>query len=391
VFGCVLFAAGYWPIIDHFRSIGGGDGGSVDISEYGFVAGCSGEFSLLEPVVDLRFAEIYKKLLPSVVEDMTDGPSDLVALLSPSSAIPVETVDVVGDVDDAGQVAAVSSPAKVTTVYLAKTVQKGDFAGAKVAAGKIKSNFYVDARNAGIPAAVVDSVIKNLSAKVDFRRSLHPGDAFEIMYDAKNRLVCSKITTKRREFSVYSYPSGSGSSYFLANGEKAIQPAISNNSATFGPPLLGKLSISDGFGRRLHPITRRPHDHAGVDFRAQVGTPIIAIYDGVVTRASYYGGYGYCVDLDHPNGYSSRYAHLSRINVRHGQKVRKGQVLALSGSSGLVTGAHCHVELARNKVVIDPFSVKMMPVKKTEPARVANAAAFQSHVNMVNGAMREAR
>jgi murein DD-endopeptidase MepM/ murein hydrolase activator NlpD len=271
-----------------------------------------------------------------------------------------------------------------TTVYLAKTIQDGEFVGAKVATGKIKSNFYVDARNAGVPADIVNTVVMNLSSKVDFRRSLQSGDSFEIMYDPKNKLIYSKITTRRREFSVYRYSFGKESAYFFASGERVVPAPKANSGAFFGPPLLGKLSVSDGFGVRLHPITRHRHIHSGVDFVVPVGTPVIAVYDGVVTRASYYGGYGYCVDVSHPNGYSSRYAHLSKFKVRPGQKVNKGQILALSGRSGLVTGAHCHMELAKNRKPINPFSVKMMPVEKPKVARVVDARAFRSYVNRVN-------
>jgi murein DD-endopeptidase MepM/ murein hydrolase activator NlpD len=226
---------------------------------------------------------------------------------------------------------------------------------------KIKSNFYVDARSLGIPASVVDSIIKTLSEKIDFRRSLNKGDKFEILYSKKNEMLYTKITTKKREFSVYRFTNGKSSAYYFANGEKSCSVAHNN---FFGLPLNGKLSVSDRYGWRRHPFTGQYHHHTGVDLRAAYGSSVLAIYDGVVTRASYYCGYGHCVDIKHASGYSSRYAHLSKYAVRVGNQVKKGQVIGKVGSSGISTGAHLHLELAKNNAVLNPFSVKMLPTEK---------------------------
>ncbi|GHT97776.1 hypothetical protein FACS1894126_2450 [Alphaproteobacteria bacterium] len=269
-----------------------------------------------------------------------------------------------------------------------EVVKTGEFAGAKVVKSCIKSNFYVDARRLGVPAKVVDAVVKNMSSKIDFRRSLKVGDSFEILYDKKNDLLYSKIATKRKEIALYRFPDGKTSSYFFANGEKVQQP--SSNSTSFGAPLLGKLVISDHFGRRMHPITRKYHIHTGVDFRAPYGSPVCAIYDGVVTRASHYQGYGKCVDICHTNGYSSRYGHLSKYAVKCGAKVKKGQIIAYIGSSGISTGPHVHLELARNNMPMDPLKVKMMPTN-TEKQGVSNKKAFRSFVSRIDSIIKSKR
>jgi murein DD-endopeptidase MepM/ murein hydrolase activator NlpD len=224
----------------------------------------------------------------------------------------------------------------------------------------IKSNFYCDARKLGIPAVVVDSVINNLSKKVDFRRTLKKGDEFEIRYNSKNVMLYSKITTKRKQASVYRMTDKSGSSYYFDNGVKI---AARSNSNVFAPPLKGKLCVSSAFGSRIHPIKRMRLMHTGVDLKAQHGTPVYAIFDGVVTRASPYDGYGNCIDVHHSSTYSSRYAHLSRYAVRYGTKVKRGQLIGYTGSTGTSTGPHLHFELAKNDSVVNPLSVKMMPVE----------------------------
>ncbi len=141
------------------------------------------------------------------------------------------------------------------------------------------------------------------------------------------------------------------------------------------------MRVSSPFGVRIHPITRVRKKHNGVDLAAGHGTPIYAIYDGVVTRASRYSGYGKCVDIKHKNGYASRYGHLSRMVVRLGSKVRKGQLIAYSGATGAATGPHLHLELARNNVNVNPLSVKMMPEKEQH---VSNRRQFNSLKNYFN-------
>jgi murein DD-endopeptidase MepM/ murein hydrolase activator NlpD len=247
----------------------------------------------------------------------------------------------------------------------------GELAGARYARGKIKSNFYSDARDLGVPAAVVDSVTGNLSSQIDFGRTLKKGDTFEIIYHG-NVMLYSKIVTRRRKAVVYKFPQGRGSAYYFENGVKVVQNTRSNS---FAPPLKGRLRVSSPFGNRKHPVYGRNHCHTGVDLSAPYGTPVYAIFDGIVTRASPYYGYGNCVDVRHASGYSSRYGHLSRYAVRHGARVKKNQLIGYIGASGTSTGAHLHLELARNNKVINPLSVKMIP---DEVATVSNRKSFNA-------------
>ena len=108
------------------------------------------------------------------------------------------------------------------------------------------------------------------------------------------------------------------------------------------------------------------------------GTPVYAVYDGVVTRSSWYAGYGKCVCLRHANGYTSLYGHLSRLVANVGARVKKGQLIAYSGSTGVATGPHLHLELARNHVRLNPMNVKMMEEK---PQKVSNRFKFSSLKN----------
>ena len=114
--------------------------------------------------------------------------------------------------------------------------------------------------------------------------------------------------------------------------------------------------VISGFGMRRHPIHKIHKMHTGLDFEAQKGTPIIATGDGVIKTAGVTeGGYGIQIEIDHGYGYITKYAHLSVLKVNHGQKVKRGDVIAYSGNTGLSSGPHLHYEILRNGSKIDPI------------------------------------
>ena len=94
--------------------------------------------------------------------------------------------------------------------------------------------------------------------------------------------------------------------------------------------------------------------HSGVDLAASYGSPIVATSDGVIGTASWSGGYGLLVALDHGGGPQTRYGHMSRLNVLQGQSVRKGDVIGYVGSTGMATGPHLHYEIRVNGQAINP-------------------------------------
>jgi hypothetical protein len=109
-------------------------------------------------------------------------------------------------------------------------------------------------------------------------------------------------------------------------------------------PTPASVRFSSGFGYRIHPIAGTRRLHAGVDMAAPQGTPIYAAGSGVVASASWGGGYGNLVQIEHGNGLLTRYAHLSQMNVTSGQPVAKGSLIGLMGTTGASTGNHLHFE-----------------------------------------------
>jgi murein DD-endopeptidase MepM/ murein hydrolase activator NlpD len=114
--------------------------------------------------------------------------------------------------------------------------------------------------------------------------------------------------------------------------------------------------VGSGFGRRVDPFTGQMSMHAGLDFAAPVGTPILAAAGGVVASAEYNPAFGHMVVIDHGNGLQTLYAHASRIDVRLGEIVRKGQQIARVGSTGRSTGSHLHFEVHVDGVPRNPAS-----------------------------------
>ena len=118
-------------------------------------------------------------------------------------------------------------------------------------------------------------------------------------------------------------------------------------------PLAGLVMTSD-YGMRMHPVTGRRAAHKGIDLAAPTGTPIYATGDGMVSRASWFSSYGLYVAIEHGGQIQTRYAHMSRLNVAEGQRVRKGDVIGYVGSTGRSTGPHLHYEVRIDGSAVNP-------------------------------------
>ena len=119
-------------------------------------------------------------------------------------------------------------------------------------------------------------------------------------------------------------------------------------------PITGDIDLSSGFGVRPDPFLGRPAMHSGLDFRSETGDPVRATANGVVETAGWNGGYGKLVEIDHGNRYSTRYGHLSEIDVKAGQQVKIGQIIGRVGSTGRSTGPHLHYETRIDGDAVDP-------------------------------------
>jgi len=119
-------------------------------------------------------------------------------------------------------------------------------------------------------------------------------------------------------------------------------------------PIFGEIDLSSSFGVRSDPFGRGPAMHSGLDFRGDAGDPVRATASGTVTTAGWNGGYGKMVEIEHGHGLSTRYGHLSAIDVKVGQSIRVGQTVGRIGSTGRSTGPHLHYETRIDGDAVDP-------------------------------------
>ncbi|MFY0598447.1 MAG: M23 family metallopeptidase [Cyclobacteriaceae bacterium] len=137
--------------------------------------------------------------------------------------------------------------------------------------------------------------------------------------------------------------------------------------------------LSSGFGYRMDPILKIRKPHRGVDFSLPKGSPVYATGDGKVSLVkSSITGYGKRVEIDHGFGYKTRYGHLSEFLVKHGQKVKRGEIIAYSGNSGKSTAPHLHYEVHVNRKAVDPVHYFYLDINPDEYKEIIRLASIEN-------------
>lgn len=163
----------------------------------------------------------------------------------------------------------------------------------------------------------------------------------------------------------------------LANNQQQMLASIPCIKPVREDKLQKSMNILSGFGYRIHPIYKVKKFHAGVDFPARVGTAIQASGDGVVVEAGWHSGYGQCVKISHGYGYETWYAHMNKIYVHPGEKLKKGHKIGEVGDTGLSTAPHLHYEVHFKGNPINPINFcmdKLTPVEYQSLVNSANTA-----------------
>jgi murein DD-endopeptidase MepM/ murein hydrolase activator NlpD len=139
--------------------------------------------------------------------------------------------------------------------------------------------------------------------------------------------------------------------------------------------------ISSGFGMRMHPVYKRVLFHAGTDFSAPVGSAVQATGKGIVAFSGFDKGYGKKVIIDHGHGYQTMYAHLSKAVVRQGQRVNRGEIVAMSGNSGISTAPHLHYEVRKDDIQVNPTAYFFDDMTPEEFMTMQNGASVKDDSN----------
>ncbi|WP_236842722.1 peptidoglycan DD-metalloendopeptidase family protein [Campylobacter lanienae] len=257
---------------------------------------------------------------------------------------------------------------------------------------QIQDSPYKDIKNATNDEILANAFNKSFNGSVNFK-TLQKGDRLAIVYERKKRLgkyigepniKVAMIETRGKPNYIYKF----NDAFYDPNGREL------ENFLLIKP--VPNARISSRFNpKRFHPVLKRYRAHLGVDYAAPRGTKIYAAGDGVVSFVGNKGGYGKTVTINHSNGYMTLYAHVNGYakGIKKGKKVKKGQLIAYVGSTGLSTGPHLHFGLYKNGNAINPESVvriaksELKKEQKIEFNKLKESldnqiqASFENHIN----------
>lgn len=260
----------------------------------------------------------------------------------------------------------------------------------RMTGGTVASSLYAAADEARLPDLVISQLAEIFSSQIDFHRTLRKGAKFSVVYEVleadgepvrSGRVLSAEFNNDNKLYQAV---------WFQDNGDKGGYYALDGTSlrrAYLASPVAFSRKTS-GMGMRLHPIFQTLQKHNGVDYAAPTGTPAMSVGDGVVDFAGVQGGFGNVVIVRHGANHRTLYAHLSRIHVRKGQTIQKGQTVGAVGSTGWSTGPHLHFEFLVNGVHVDPQAV--IQQAQSTPVSPASMARFNESVKYARSQLQAA-
>jgi murein DD-endopeptidase MepM/ murein hydrolase activator NlpD len=220
--------------------------------------------------------------------------------------------------------------------------------------GRAGDGLYWALRASGASPQLAADYLAALATEIDVGE-VGPADSFDLVVGRNRQLLYAGLDRAMAgDLQLVRWNAQGGAKWIDAADAARPAPA----AAGMAWPVAGR--ITSYFGYRRHPILRFMRLHAGVDFGADWGSPIVAAADGQVVGAGWSGGYGRQVRLAHGDGLVSTYSHLSDIATEPGTIVRRGEVIGYVGSSGLSTGPHLHFEVKRGGVPVNPLAVRFI-------------------------------
>jgi murein DD-endopeptidase MepM/ murein hydrolase activator NlpD len=260
-------------------------------------------------------------------------------------------------------------------------------ASTRLASGSIQTSLFAATDEARLPDAIATQVAEIFSGDIDFHRALRKGDRFSITYEAlegdgeplrTGRVLSAEFVNNGKTYQAmwFAQPGQKGS-YYTLDGQ-SLRRAYLASPMEFS-------RVTSGFKMRFHPILQTWKAHLGVDYAAPTGTPVRSIGDGVVEFAGVQNGFGNVVFVNHGNHNTTVYAHLSRINVRKGDKVSQSQHIGAVGSTGWATGPHLHFEFRVNGIHHDPLTIARQ--SESVPVTAALKPQFDSVASVVKVAL----
>ncbi|KMJ44337.1 murein DD-endopeptidase MepM [Xenorhabdus khoisanae] len=234
--------------------------------------------------------------------------------------------------------------------------QKGEWKNS-VITGTVDGSFNGSALTAGLTGSEAREVTKALQWQIDFRK-LRKGDRFSVLM---SREMLDGKSEQSQLLGVRLQSGGNDYYAFRANDGRFYDSNASGLERGFLRfPTTKQFRVSSPFNpHRLNPVTGRITAHKGVDFAMPVGTPVLAVGDGEVIVSKFDGAAGNFIAIRHGRQYTTRYMHLRKLLVKPGQKVKRGERIALSGNTGRSTGPHLHFEFWDNQQPVNPLTAKL--------------------------------
>ncbi len=231
----------------------------------------------------------------------------------------------------------------------------------RLASGTIRSSLWAATDDARIPDAIASQIAEMFSGDIDFHRELRKGDRFSVVYEGltadgepitwdggAGKVLAGEFVNNGRSYSaVWFRDSVTGKGNFYTMDGQSKRRAFLASPLPFS-------RVTSGFSMRMHPILQTWRAHLGVDYGAPTGTAVQTVGDGVVESAGWQNGFGNVVHVRHSNDRVTVYAHLSRIDVKKGQRVEQGQKIGAVGATGWATGPHLHFEFRVKGAHQDP-------------------------------------
>jgi murein DD-endopeptidase MepM/ murein hydrolase activator NlpD len=237
------------------------------------------------------------------------------------------------------------------------------------ASGTISSSLFNAAKAAGLSDNMTMRLANIFGWDVDFALDIRAGDRFSLVYEEIWRdgeflrdgpILAARFVNRGDAFEAIRFDAGDGPDYFAPDGRPM-------RKAFLRAPLNFTRVTSNFNPRRFHPITRQVRPHNGTDYGAPTGTPVWAAGDGRVIESAYNNANGNYVFVQHGNNIVTRYLHLSRRDVRRGDRVRQGQTIGAVGATGMATGPHLHYEFLANGVHRNPRTIDLPPADPLPP------------------------
>ena len=229
--------------------------------------------------------------------------------------------------------------------------------------GKILHSLYKTAVDLDVQVNIIIDFARIYGFQVDFQRDIRKNDYFQIIYEVfedenkkvheTGKIIFANLKLRGQNNPLYYFNKRGSEGHYDNNGKSA-------KKALMKTPING-AKLSSAFGMRKHPIDGYNKMHRGTDFAADIGTPIMASGNGIVVRARWCGGGGYCIKIKHNSTYSTIYAHMSKFakGIRKKVRVKQGQIIGYVGSTGKSTGPHLHYEVIENGKKINSQTLKM--------------------------------